>query len=103
MRKKLGNSNRQLSATRARSATASKANAPTWHKTLATNLRRIRADRHITLETLVRKTGYTLEFVKKVEKAQVPELLLAHTEPFAKALRVSVIYLLRPRRRSKDA
>jgi hypothetical protein len=102
MRKKTSNSNRLKSDTRSRPASASKAGDRTWHKILAINLRLIRADRHITLEMLARKTGYTLDFVKKVERGESRRLLLAHAEVFAKALGVEVIYLLTPRR-SKGA
>jgi hypothetical protein len=96
------NSNGHKSDTRSRPAAASKSNARTWHKLLAINLRRIRADRHITLETVVRKTGYTLEFVKEVERGEARRLLLADAEVFAKALGVEVIYLV-TRHRSRDA
>ncbi len=102
MRSNRRNSNGLKSDTRSRPAAASKSDARTWHKLLAINLRRIRADRHITLETLVRKTGYTLEFVKKVEKGERRRLLLADAEVFAKALGVKVSFLV-TRRRSKDA
>jgi DNA-binding Xre family transcriptional regulator len=101
MQKKKRNRHRPMSDNRSRPASASKSNAPTWHKILAINLRRLRADRHITVEALARRTGYTLEFVKKVERGEDEGLFLAEVEPFAEALGVEVSYLLT--RRSKDA
>ena len=102
MKKKTGNQNGLKSVIRPRSAAASKSKVPTWHKVFAIQLRRKQADRHITLETLARKTGLTLEFVKKAARGENPKLVLAHVEVFAQALGVTAIYLLK-RRRSKGA
>jgi DNA-binding Xre family transcriptional regulator len=87
---------------RARPNAALKSNAPTWHKILAVNLRRIRVDRHITQKMLARSTGYKLESVKKIERCEHRRLSAAHVQAFADALEVDVTDLLRPHR-SKGA
>lgn len=70
------------------------------HEILAINIHRARTERHLSVESLARKAGYSPEFVEKVEKGEIQDLTDEYVEGFADALGVDVTDLVR--RPSRD-
>lgn len=90
------NKNRRKSIIRSHPATASKSNAQPLEERFASELRRLRAAKRITVEELARKTKITPAFVRKVESGELSKLPLTKAQALAKALGVDVKDLLVP-------
>jgi hypothetical protein len=85
--------NRQLSEDRTRSSKASEFDAQAC-RNLASNTRRIRIRKRISLRAFARQTQRTVASLKEFERGEFMTATLGDAEDFAAALRVSILDLL---------